>query len=181
MKTNISKSFSSYRELVLTGELQSTAEGEYLCLDVRGNITGDILVFICPKNKITTNNFDISELINSDNNLGQQRQIVFQLLKEKFNGLIFLPKSLVWLFSIGIAMLYAWWKSDSISALFNGKIYLNEILSIFPLIIAFVITPVLGRRMGFVLLKPLITIVMWVVRLIRFIRNRKVVESHTRN
>lgn len=174
MKTNISKSFSSYRELILTGELRSTAEGEYLFLDIRRNITGDVLVFICPKNKISTNDFDISGLINSDNKLLQQRQIVFQLLKEKFNGLIFLPESLVWLLGIGIAMLYAWWKSDSISALFTGQIYLAEILSILPLIVVFVITPVLGRQMGFILLKPLITIVMWAARLVRFIRNRKV-------
>lgn len=174
---NFIQAFLTYKELIKTGEIQSTAEGEHIFIDVRGNVTGDILVFICPKNKVASPGVDIIELINSDNKLEQQQQVAFKSLQEKFDGLTSLPERLVRLIIFGMSLLYVWWKSDTLYALFTGRVHLVEILSLLPLIVVLVITPILGKIFGFSLLKPALTIFIWAIRLIRKIRNRLVKES----
>jgi len=173
---NFSRAFKTYRELIKTGEIRSMAEGEYIFLEVRGNISGDILVFIGPHDKSTTAGVDVMELINSDTRLEEQRKVAFKSLQEKFDGLTSLPESFVRLFIIGIIILYVWWQSDSLIGLFTGKVNLAEILSLFPLIVVSLIKSFLVRTVGFSLLKPILTILIWSAKLIRMIRNRKVKE-----
>lgn len=177
MRNKYLQAFRAYQELFRTGGIQSTAEGEKVFLDVRGNLTGDILVFIVPKNKAVSGKEDINELIRSDTILEQQRRIVFESLKQKMKGFTLIPETLVWFINISILAWYANWRSGDILALFSGKIYTTEVLSFLPAFVYVVIMPFLAKKFGFNLLKPIITVITRVIRLFRFIRNKKVEES----
>jgi len=171
---NYSQAFRAYKELLQTGCIQSTVEGEKVFIDIRGNVSGDILVFIVPKDKIATNGEDIMKMISSDNNLNQLRNAAFESLKQKFKGITMLPERLVWLVNICILLFYAFWKFDVILALFAGEVGLAGIFSLSPLLILTVITPFLSKFFGFNLLKPILSVIIRLVKFVRLIRNRKV-------
>lgn len=177
MKNKYLQAFRAYRELIHSGGIQSTAEGENVFLDIRGNITGDILLFIVPKNKIAADGIDIIELIRSDKTLEQERKVVVESFRQKFKGLSLLPESLVWMLGISFSIIYTYWNFDSILTLFSGKWGVSGILSLLPLLLLSVVTPVLGKYFGFNLLKPILAFISLMNRLIRLIRNRKVEES----
>jgi len=173
MSISIFHALGAYRELFRTGEIQATAEGENVLLDIRGNVAGDILVFIGPKNKAASDDADILELIQSDNKLEQQRKLAFNLLRHKFKGLTSLPESIVWIINIIISALYVYHSSGRILAPVSGTIDLNRILSLLPIIILAGITPFLAKVFGFKLLKPLISIIFWLVSHFRKALSRK--------
>ncbi len=177
MKNKYLQAFRAYRELIHSGGIQSTAESENVFLDIRGNITGDILIFIVPKNIIAEDGIGIMELIRSDKTLEQERRVVIESFSQKFKGLSLLPESLVWVLGISFSILYTYWKFDNIVALFSGNWGVSEILSLLPLFLLSVITPLLGKYFGFNLLKPILAIISWISKLIRLFRNRKVEES----
>lgn len=174
MKNRYLQALKAYKELIHSGGIQSTAEGENVFLDIRGNITGDILLFIVPKNRIAADGIDIVELIRSDKTLEQERKVVIESFKQKFRGLSLLPESFVWVLGVCFSILYTYWNFDSILTLFSGK---SGILSLLPLLLLSVITPLLGKYFGFNLLKPILAIISLINRLVRLIRNRKVEES----
>jgi hypothetical protein len=172
-----SQAFSAYKELLQTGGIQSIVEGEKVYIDIRGNVSGDILVFIVPKVKIASDGEDIIKMISSDNDLNQLRSAAFESLRCKFIGLTMLPESLVWLVNICILLIYAYWKFDSILALFAGEVSIAGIFSLSPLLILTVITPFLSKFFGFNLLKPILSVIIRLVKIIRLIRNRKIGDS----
>jgi len=177
LKNRYLQALQAYRELIHSGGIQSTAESENVFIDIRGNITGDILLFIVPKNKIAANGIDIVELIRSDTTLEQERIVVIESFRQKFKGLTLIPESLVWMLGISFSIIYTYWNFDSILTLFSGKWGVSGILSLLPLLLLSVITPLLGKYFGFNLLKPILAIISSIYRLIRLIRNRKVEES----
>lgn len=174
MITKFSRAFSAYKELIQSGEIKCTAEGEYVLLDVRGNLAGDILVFIGPKNNSVSAVAGIYDLIQADSTLQQQRQLVLKSLSQKYKGLSLLPESLVWIINIMISLLYTYFNSNSILKLFGGEINVTEILNLLPIVILIVLTPVLGKTFGFKVLKPFMSFIVWVIRFFRKVRNRKV-------
>jgi len=177
LKNRYLQALKAYKELIHSGGIQSTAEGENVFLDIRGNITGDILLFIVPKNKIAADGIDIVELIRSDKTLERERKVVIESFKQKFRGLSLLPESFVWVLGVFFSILYTYWNFDSILTLFSGKSGISGILSLLPLLLLSVITPLLGKYFGFNLLKPILAIISLIHRLVRLIRNRKVEES----
>lgn len=174
MITKFSRAFSAYKELIQNGEIKCTAEGEYVLLDVRGNLAGDILVFIGPKNNSVSAVAGIYDLIQADSTLQQQRQLVLKSLSQKYKGLSLLPESLVWIINIMISTLYTYFNTNSILKLFGGEINVTEILNLLPIVILIVLTPVLGKTFGFKVLKPFMSFIVWVIRFFRKVRNRKV-------
>jgi hypothetical protein len=172
-----SQAFGAYKELLQTGGIQSTVEGEKVFIDIRGNVSGDILVFIIPKDKIAIDREDIMNMISSDNNLNQLRSAAFESLRQKFEGITILPERLVWLVNICILLFYAYWKFDTILALFSGEVSVAGIFSLSPLLILTVITPFLSKYFGFNLLKPILSVIIRLVKIIRLIRNRKIGDS----
>lgn len=174
MITKFSRAFSAYKELIQSGEIKCTAEGEYVLLDVRGNLAGDILVFIGPKNNSVSAVAGIYDLIQADSTLQQQRQLVLKSLSQKYKGLSLLPESLVWIINIMISLLYAYFNTNNILKLFGGEINVTEILNLLPIVILIVLTPVLGKTFGFKVLKPFMSFIVWVIRFFRKVRNRKV-------
>jgi hypothetical protein len=169
-----SQAFIAYKELFQTGGIQSIVEGEKVFIDIRGNVSGDILVFIIPKDKIATDGEDIITMISSDNNLNQLRRAAFESLRHKFIGLTMLPEKLVWLVNICLLLIYAYWKSDTILSLFAGEVSIAGIFSLSPLVILTVITPFLSKFFGFSLFKPILSVIIRLVKVVRRIRNRKV-------
>lgn len=177
LRNKYSQAFSAYQELFKNGGIQSKAEGEKVLLDVRGNIAGDILVFIIPKCTTVLGEMDINDLIRSDHILEQQRSVVFESLKQKFKGFTLIPETFVWFINIGLLAIYANWRSDDILAIFTGKIYIAEVLSFLPAFVYIIIMPFLAKKFGFSLLKPIITVITRVIRVIRLFRNKKLEES----
>jgi hypothetical protein len=170
----LSQAFMAYKELFQTGGIQCTAESENILLDLRGNLAGDILVFIGPKNNTLSARSDIYELIRSDSSLEQQREIVFKSLRQKFKGLCLLPESIVWLINIGISTFYIFLKSNRIFELCSGEIDLAGILTLLPIAVILAITPFLGKAIGLKILKPFLSFTLWIVKLSRKIRNPKI-------
>ncbi len=174
MVMRFANAFSAYKEFIKTGGVQCTAEGDYVLLDVRGNLTGDILLFIGPKNKAVSDTADINKLIRIDSALLKQHKVVFKSLSQKYKGLSLLPESLVWIINTVIFVLYADLNSNHIRESLESGITLKSILVLLPLVLIPVITPLLGKVAGFKLAKPVLSLITWIVRFLRRVRNRKV-------
>lgn len=174
MKFNFLQIFSTYKELILTGGIQSTAEGDNVFLEVKGNLAGDILVFIGPKSKTVHPGADIMELIRSDTKLEKQWITVINSLKDKFNGLAAIPIIIAWLFNALILyLLYFRFHFDRIFTVISDKNILDGLLFYLPLLFP-LLTLVYGKTIGYSLLKPLLFIITRLIRLIRIILRRKV-------
>lgn len=174
MITKFSQAIRAYYELVQTGGIQCTAEGENVLLDLRGNLTGDVLLFIGPKNNDVASGGNIYELIKSDALLVQQSNLVFKSMKQKYKGLSLLPESLVWILNGIFFASYAAINSGRICRLFAGEIGLKEILAILPLAVVTVISPFLSKAIGFKVMKPVLSLVLGIVRFFRKKRNKQV-------
>jgi hypothetical protein len=169
-----SNAFLAYKELIKTGGIRCTTESENLLLDLRGNLAGDILVFIGPKNNTIAAVADTWELIRSDRTLALHREAVFESLRQKYRGLSLLPNNLAWGLNSIIAALYAYINSGRILGLCEGEINPAEILSVLPLVLMPVITPIIARTFGFRIIKPFISFITWFIKSFRKISGRKV-------
>lgn len=172
MVSKFAQAFLAYKELIQTGGIQCTAEGEKVCLNIKGNLAGDILLFIGPANKSVLSGADIFELINSDLGLERQRTLVFNSLKQKYAGLSLLPESLVWITNAGISAFYGYTNSNKIFGLLSGDIDLAGIAYLLPLVFIAVITPFAGRAFGFKMMRPILWLVLQISKLFRQVRNR---------
>lgn len=169
-----SQALAAYKELVETGGIQCTAEGKDVLLDLRGNVAGDILVFIGPKNNAVAANADIYDLIRSDTDLEKQSAAVFKSLRQKYRGLSLLPESLIWLVITSIAAVYIYFDLNKIAELLTGQIDFVGILNLLPLVVLTAVTPFLSKTFGFKALKPILSLVVSAIKYFRKVRNRKV-------
>lgn len=163
-----------YNELIQTGGIQSTAEGNNVFIDIRGNLTGDVLVFIGPKKNNFSGLTNINELIQSDNLLEQQRGVAFNILKQKFNGLAFVPQSIVWLLNLGLTGTFLYFNWESIHKFLCGTYNLQGITSLLPATLLVLATPLLAKFFGFKIMKPVLFIIFRLVKLFRKKQNRNV-------
>jgi hypothetical protein len=159
-----------------SGEITSIAEGENICVDLRGNICGDILVFVSPKNRIAEGE-NVMDFVMSDTKLQEQTKIAFSNFKLKLQGLTLLPTSLVWLINIGISSLFLSHYYEIIQTSFARNSFINGIIHTLPVLLLTAISVLFGKKLGFKILKPLFTIITWLLRKMKMIRNRKVSES----
>jgi len=174
LKAKFFQSLSAYVELIRTGGIRCTAEGEKIHIEVTGNLAGDILVFISPKNTSAFNIADINELIQSDATLEQQRSIAFSCLRSKFKGLTLLPESIVWLLNI-IIYLVLWFKSSGdILSVISGERDFTELWGMLPLSVITMGTLIYSKTIGLKIFKPVLWIAIRIVRFIRLIRNKNV-------
>lgn len=175
MKTYFPKAFSAYRELMHSGEITTMAEGENICVDLRGNICGDILVFISPKNRIAEGG-NIMDFVLSDPKLEEQTKLAFSNFRLKLFGLTLLPTSLIWLINIGISSLFLCRYYEIIHTSFAQNDFSKGFSHALPVLILTAITVLYGKDLGFRILKPLFKIIIWLIRKVKWIRNRKVSE-----
>ena len=174
MKTKFSQSLSAYRELIQTGGIRSTGEGDHVFLEINGSMAGDVLVFVIPRNKRVTTLPEIYELIQTDSTLPQQRDIAFKSLRQKYKGLSLLPASLVWSLNIVISTLYVYLNSNSVRGLFIGGLNLTEILALLPVAGSTTITYFLIKVYGLKILQPFLFLVIKGIKLLHKARNRKI-------
>ena len=163
-------------ELYKTGEIRSTAKGDNILLDARGNLSGDILIFIGPLNNNLASTADIMELVRTDSKLHEQRKIVMESLERKFLELAFLPYAFAWTLNV-IFLYYSFLRPhfDNAIEIIRMTNYPTHIVSYLPLIVP-ALTIFFGKPIGFLTLKPLILLIVKIARLIKRIRNRKVEE-----
>ena len=159
-----------------SGEISSIAEGENICVDLRGNICGDILVFISPKNRIAEGE-NVMDFVLSDPKLEEQTKLAFSNFKLKLHGLTLLPTSLIWIINIGVSSLFLnrYYEIIHASVVRNG--FLSGIIHILPVLILTAITVFYGKDLGFKILRPLFKIITWFITKVKWIRNSKVSES----
>jgi len=168
------KVFGIYMELLQTGGFRCTAEGDNVLIDLRGNVAGDILVFIGPNGKNSSAGTDIMELIRSDTKVEEQWKSVVISLKYKFKGIAVIPKVIAWLFNILILyLLYSPLPFDRIFTVTDGKNTLTELIYRLPLLLP-LFTLIFGRKIGFSLLKPLLFVITRMIKLVRRIFTLKV-------
>jgi hypothetical protein len=177
--TKFSQAFSAYKELIETGGIQCTAEGEKVSIDIKGNLTGDLLVFIGPAYNTASPATDINTLLSSDSELEQLRKLVFKSLKQKYKGLSLLPESLVWIINIGLTALYISINSHRIYNLLAGETDLSGILLILPLVFFTAVTLFLGKAIGFKVMKPVLSLIVGIARFYRKLQNRNVEKQQS--
>lgn len=173
MKTPYLHAFRAYKELIRSGELKSKAEGESICIDLQGNICGDILVFISPKNRIAEGQ-DIMDLVLTDTLLQKNTKVAFETFRIKVKGLALLPTSLVWLINIGFSAVFFTHYFELIHSSFVQNDFLSFIWRTSPVLILTAVTVFFGKYLGFNLFKPLFAIITRIIRIVRRIRKRKV-------
>jgi hypothetical protein len=146
-----------------SGEITSIAEGENVCVDIRGNICGDILVFISPKNTMAEGG-NVKDFVLSDPKLGEQTKLAFSNFRLKLHGLILLPISLIWIINISISTLFIRRYYEIIHTSVVPNDMMNGIFHILPVIILTTITALYGKDLGFKILKPLFKIITWLIK-----------------
>ncbi len=177
MKNYFLQAFKAYRELIAMGEIQSIAEGEHVCIEMRASICGDILVFISPKTK-TDEGCNIMELLRVDTQIVKKTQVALSDFRLKTSGLTFLPTGLAWITNIGISLLFLRQYFKTIYSAFAEHNLMTGIWDSLPVLILTTATVLFGKHMGALVMKPLFKIITYIIKLVRKLRNRKVSETN---
>lgn len=141
------KSKAAYNELFKTGEIQSTAEGEKVIIDLKANVCGDILILIRSNEKSVFAGQDVMKLILTDNRIEHEKEIALKLLKQKHEGLIAVPNLISLLTNIFFILLSVILTFRSLEAVFNGSNLIENVTDFWPWILP-VITFILRKRIG---------------------------------
>lgn len=167
------QSLSTYRELIETGELHSSAGSETINVDLKGNISGDILIFISPKKTVAfwTDTLDMAR---ADAQLQVHVNEAFKLFRNKFSSLTLLPTSLIWILNIGLSSVLISSFSGNIIEVFSGNDLLTGFSITLPVLLLTLLTAIFGKQLGFKLLKPVIAVITRIIRGFRWVRNRKI-------
>jgi len=139
---------TTYSELFKTGEIQSMVEGEKVVINLKANVCGDILIFICPKDEYSIAGTDIMNLIATDNQIEQQKTLAIKTLKQKHEALIALPIIISSLINILFILVSYIFTADSIYELFHQNYDPNIIKDLWPWILI-VFTLKFGKSIGF--------------------------------
>ncbi|MFY9151878.1 MAG: hypothetical protein WAO52_07690 [Prolixibacteraceae bacterium] len=178
MNLYLTQAIRAYTELFQTGSIQSSVEGENLMLNLKANVTGDILICIGPKEKRRSNDPDLMELIGSDSSLHQMKEQAFKSLHQKLHGLILVPQGLVWIINFSFYISLYLLKSDQI----KGLILLQNLsIQNWPFLMLILIstgTVLFGKTIGFKLLSSIFSGLFWVIRKIRWLRNKRNVKPY---
>jgi len=169
---NFRQAFRAYIEIIQTCEIESMTEGENVCVHLRGNICGDILVFISPKNPVPDGG-DLISLLVADTKLQQRLQVGFKTFRQKISGLVLLPRIIVWVINIGLSAYFLSKYFQQIQASVTQNDLSSSLWNLLPLLIFTIITVFFGKTLGFVILKPVVRITTWIFRTKRQIRSRK--------
>jgi hypothetical protein len=165
LRTYITHAFGAYRELIRTGELKSSAEGEKVLITIQGSISGDILIFISPKSASAITE-GTTELIIADRGLAQQSRVALQIFRQKFNGLAFLPKSLVWIANITFSSVFInRFYIQIIEAFAQNNIKAGIWYSL-PVALLMATSAFFAKDIGFMLMRPFIKVMIFLFKLI---------------
>jgi hypothetical protein len=161
-------------ELFRTGGIQTTATGDKVLINIRGNLAGDVLVFIGPKDREKMAYEEVLELVRNDTSLDQAGREAISVMRQKYKGIAFIPLALVWILNI-VILYYSFYKPNfnSVCDLIRLGSYPSTIVSYLPLILP-VLTHFFGKPVGFVVLKPFAFLLIKVIRFFRAASNKTV-------
>ena len=144
-------SISGYKELLATGEIESTAKGEMVTISYKVNLCGDVLVFIEPNINYELPKPDlidfIMKLIQTDNTIKEQNSLARKLLWYKLRGLSVIPKILTGIITLALSF-FAYIKTIDINTILNHKVDFFLISNIFPLLLI-ILAVILHQYIGF--------------------------------
>jgi hypothetical protein len=168
-------------ELFRTGGIQTTAKGDKILVNIRGNMAGDVLVFIGPKESKPMAYAEVLELVRNDTLLSQAGREAMNVMRQKYKGLAFLPLAIVWILNI-VILYYSFYKPyfNSVCDLIRFGNYPSNFVSYLPLILP-ILTRFWGKPVGFVFLKPIAFLVIKIIRFFRSVRNRTVEQMQPGN
>ena len=86
--SSIRISYQAYQELLYTGSLESVAENKQIDIRLTGYVSGDILVWISPKNR---NQGELIQQLTAADNTQQVREQAVKGLRQKFDSLGIIP------------------------------------------------------------------------------------------
>jgi hypothetical protein len=141
------KSKAVYNELFKTGEIQITAEGEKVIIELKSNVCGDILISIRSNENSVFAGQDVMKLILTDNKIEHEKEIALKVLRQKHEGLIAVPNLISLLINILVILLSVIFTFHSLVAVFHGNIVFENAKDLWPWILP-LITFLLRKRIS---------------------------------
>lgn len=139
---------ASYAELLKTGEIGSKAVGEKVCICMKANVCGDILIFIGPnENKEFTGN-DVMQLIRNDSLIEKQKTIALETLLQKHKALSVLPLLFAVLVNVAVTVISVVLTLNGIYEIFHRNFNTDILMDLWPYIFP-VLTFLFRKRIGF--------------------------------
>lgn len=164
---------ATYCEIIRAGQIQSTVEGEKVLIRLQGSISGDILIFISPMQALAEGQSTLS-LVVSDSTIEKQLKEVIKQFRTKFRGLYLLPSGIAWFLYLVFASLFAWRFYQPVITAFSQHDIAGALGYVAPPAVIAAIATVFSKEIGFGILRPLFTIIKWVVKMVRFTRQKPV-------
>lgn len=164
----------AYYEIIRSGEIHSLTVGDKICLDFRGNLCGDILVFISPGQNLAAGE-DILSILSSDKSLQFQADIATKSFRQKLNGITLFPVFLAGILNGIFVLGYLSGRYEYICRMCSERDYYSLLTSLLYLIVPVAITLALRKSIGFSLIRFFIFIAKAFSRPIRKMRKQKVI------
>jgi len=159
------QAIATYLEIIRTGQIQSAVEGENVLIQMQGSISGDILIFISPRQALTDGQSTFS-LVVSDSRIENQLQEVLKQFRLKFRGLYLLPSGIAWFLNIIFISLFTWRFYHPVITAFSQHNITEALVYVAPPAVLAAIAAVFSKEIGFGILKPLLIIIKWVVQIV---------------
>ena len=167
------QAIATYLEIIRTGQIQSSVEGDNVHIQVQGSISGDILIFISPRQALAEGQSTLS-LVVSDQSIGKQLQEVTKQFRTKFRGLYLLPEGIAWIFNIIFVSIITFRFYQPVIKAFTEQDIAGALGYVAPPAVLAALAAVFSKEIGFGILKPLLTVIKWLVQIVRQKKNKPV-------
>lgn len=158
------QSVSAYRELLYSGVITCSAEGEKVNIKVQGSVCGDVFITLSPKNEISAEE-SMQSLILSDARMETQIDAVFKAFRSKLTGLIVLPLSISWFVNVSISEIYLILYSKHLYSAYVNRDFLHMVMLSLPLLLSTSVTFFSGKNLGLMALNRIHLVIVWIKRL----------------
>jgi hypothetical protein len=148
-------------------------DGDEVRIQMQGSISGDILIFISPRQALAEGQSTLS-LVVSDSSIENQLQEVMKQFRTKFRGLYLLPQGIAWFINIIFISLITWRFYQPVIMAFSAHDISEALSFIAPPAVIAALAAVFSKEIGFGILKPLLTVIKWVVQFVRRKKNKPV-------
>ena len=160
------QALATYLEIIRTGQIQSTVAGDEVCIQMQGSISGDILIFISPRQALAEGQSTHALLV-SDSTIEKQRQEVLKQFRRKFRGLYLLPRGIAWFLYLVFLSLFAWRFYQPVITAFSQHDIVEALSYVAPPAVIAALAAVFSKEIGFGILKPLFILIKWGNKIIR--------------
>lgn len=119
-----------------------------MCVNLKANVCGDILIFISPNDENRFSENDVMQLIRNDNLIGKQKDIALETLLQKHEALTVLPILFSSLVNFMVVIISIVLTSNGIYELYNSNFEPEIFRDFWPWIFPF-LTFLFRKRIGF--------------------------------